>query len=353
MKRLILICLSIVSVVVIAQQLQQKPSGVQLDKNTIAQLECKQDYLDTLTQFTIEKDGQYRIQCSTELLRIEDPKEYQGDYIQYFFDVNSDRLKAFDSKTDDRVFGTGLMADTSKATFKIKQTSGSSYVFETKMTWAKMGKQPKEGDMVGFDMAFSDNDGRGRETQVAWHAYDSELWINTSLFGRMKFVKSTAGLIQDDSTMYCVYSPQSPTIDGVSDAIWQKALSKSLNKVVLGTLKNNSDLNVKVRAVWNESGIYFLAEVADDKVAFAPGPLYNKCDYGWIEDSTGQKVWEIDALKAKHAGGAIKNKVVSESIALKAGKYTLHYISDESNSPAFWDDTPPTAPFYGISLKKQ
>ena len=60
------------------------------------------------------------------------------------------------------------------------------------------------------------------------------------------------------------------------------------------------------------------------------GTMY---DYGWIEESeTGKVVWEMTFKMTDHGGGADKNRLVDTDILLKKGKYTLHYISDDSHS---------------------
>jgi hypothetical protein len=355
MKNIFWVILSIVSVVVVAQQIDKnnQNGATSVAEGSLAQIACKKDYLDTLSAFSIETDGLYRIECNVEVLPNHHPKEYEGDLIQYFFDVNSDRKKSFDSKTDDRVFGAGQKADTNKSTFVFKQNTPHSAIYETFISWKKMGKQPKVGDVMGFDMAFSDNDGRGRETMLTWHAHDSELWINTSLFGKIKFVKNTAGVIPNDSVVYCVYSGIAPNIDGKQELLWQQAPRYAIKRLVTGTLKSPTDCKVVVRTVWNESGVYFVTQTTDDQVAFEPGPILIKCDYGWISNASGQKIWEVNPQKAQPAGGAEKNRFIAENVFLKAGQYQLHYVSDESNSPAFWDDTPPTTAFYGIRLLKR
>lgn len=348
MKRTLIFGLVALSLVVLAQQLKpSRPSG------TVAQIECQSNYMDSTVTFTVAEEGSYQVFCTAELLQELYPEYLQGDCIQYFFDVKHERLKAFSSKSDDRVYSIGKAADTTKAYFKIKQTGPRTYVMEAKVSWEKMGKTPKTNDVMGFDVAFSDNDGYGRATQLTWHAYDSELWINTSLFGRIQFVKDTQNLNPNDSTTYCVYSGTSPSIDGAIEPVWSASSAVALNRVVLGKLDSPLDCQAKFRTIWNETGLYLLAEITDDKVAFAPGPVYVRCDHGWIQNSQGQKVWEVDVTKSKPAGGADKNRLLVENIRLKPGTYTLHYVSDEGHSPKLWDDTPPKGAFYGIRLSKQ
>ena len=75
-------------------------------------------------------------------------------------------------------------------------------------------------------------------------------------------------------------------------------------------------------------------------------------DYGWIEDSsTGRVVWEMSYRRTEHAGGASKNRVFSDTISLKAGKYSLFYESDASHSFAGFNAAQPFEPeSWGIRL---
>jgi CubicO group peptidase (beta-lactamase class C family) len=74
-------------------------------------------------------------------------------------------------------------------------------------------------------------------------------------------------------------------------------------------------------------------------------------DYGWIESAeTGKAVWEMKAPETGHAGGAEKNRIVDAVVTLRAGKYKLHYKSDDSHSFDNWNSLPPDINFWGIAL---
>jgi len=74
-------------------------------------------------------------------------------------------------------------------------------------------------------------------------------------------------------------------------------------------------------------------------------------DYGWIEDAaTGKAVWEMKAAETAHAGGAGKNRKVDAALSLPAGRYKLHYKSDDSHSFDNWNALPPDINFWGIAL---
>jgi CubicO group peptidase (beta-lactamase class C family) len=74
-------------------------------------------------------------------------------------------------------------------------------------------------------------------------------------------------------------------------------------------------------------------------------------DYGWIENAeTGKAVWEMKAAETAHAGGAEKNRKVDATVSLPAGRYRLHYKSDDSHSFDDWNAQPPEINFWGIAL---
>jgi len=82
------------------------------------------------------------------------------------------------------------------------------------------------------------------------------------------------------------------------------------------------------------------------------GDFTSWCDYGWIDDSQGKMVWQMQGQAAKHAGGAPKNQRVDTVITLKAGSYKLRYKSDAGHAYGNWDSAPPDHFFWGIVLFK-
>ena len=77
------------------------------------------------------------------------------------------------------------------------------------------------------------------------------------------------------------------------------------------------------------------------------------CDYGWIEDSNGRILWQMQSQPAAHAGGAQKNQQVIAMIALPAGHYKLRYKSDAGHAFDNWDSAPPDHYVWGIMLYKK
>jgi len=75
-------------------------------------------------------------------------------------------------------------------------------------------------------------------------------------------------------------------------------------------------------------------------------------DYGWIEDTAnGRVVWEMSYRRTDHAGGHKKNRVFSDTIVLKPGKYRVYYESDGSHSFNGWNARQPYEPEnWGITI---
>lgn len=88
-------------------------------------------------------------------------------------------------------------------------------------------------------------------------------------------------------------------------------------------------------------------------VALGEGQNGRMYDYGWIEDAeTGRVVWEMTYRKTRHAGGAQKNRIFSDTIVLDPGKYKVYYESDDSHSYQHWNASRPYEPEqWGISLR--
>jgi hypothetical protein len=75
-------------------------------------------------------------------------------------------------------------------------------------------------------------------------------------------------------------------------------------------------------------------------------------DYGWIVNAkTRKRIWEMDYHKTEHAGGASKNRLVDEALALEAGSYIVYFITDDSHSFLDWNSSQPfDGEHWGITI---
>ncbi|HED11337.1 MAG TPA: hypothetical protein ENJ10_11665 [Caldithrix abyssi] len=75
-------------------------------------------------------------------------------------------------------------------------------------------------------------------------------------------------------------------------------------------------------------------------------------DYGWIVDmDSRKKIWRMRESRTRHAGGAIKNRVIRDEITLEPGNYMVYYRSDNNHCSDDWNANPPYDPnFWGITL---
>ena len=75
-------------------------------------------------------------------------------------------------------------------------------------------------------------------------------------------------------------------------------------------------------------------------------------DYGWIINTkTREKIWNMDADRTEHAGGAEKNRLIDEVITLPKGTYTVFFQTDGSHSYDGWNESPPAdVEHWGITI---
>jgi hypothetical protein len=118
----------------------------------------------------------------------------------------------------------------------------------------------------------------------------------------------------------------------------------------------------------NQKKLAVINEVKDDEHKTAPFQLTGEqrvrifavgerdndgglCDYGYIEKAdTKETVWKMKLPSTKHAGGADKNRYVDINTTLPAGKYILHYVTDDSHSYDDWNSDAPYFDFWGIMV---
>jgi len=86
---------------------------------------------------------------------------------------------------------------------------------------------------------------------------------------------------------------------------------------------------------------------------------WNMVDFGWLESDRGDTLWAMNDLhRTFHLSGATKNRIEAAVVNLKAGKYRLRYLSDDSHTYAKWNDISPAdslwwgANIFRISEKK-
>ncbi len=76
--------------------------------------------------------------------------------------------------------------------------------------------------------------------------------------------------------------------------------------------------------------------------ALGEGDWDEMYDYAWIEDfNTGKVVWKMIHSETRRAGGDSKNRLYDGTIRLKAGKYIVHYQTDDTHAFGSWNTSPP------------
>lgn len=229
---------------------------------------------------------------------------------------------------------SGNNTETESVGFAQGAPSPSRYVFEMAFPWEALGlkETPGEETVLPLDICVFDNDGEDRRSRLAWSGWDTELWRDWTQYGDFALAGHRTAL--------------APAIDGIADAIWGGQELFPLGQVILGTVRDGRDLSAGFRTLWDEENLYMLVEV-EDNVKYPASVLF---DRGSLTDRNGNTVWRLDYGRSFHAGGALKNRRQEDTLSLPAGKYTLHYETDESHAPDHWDDLPPDDPFSGIKI---
>lgn len=93
----------------------------------------------------------------------------------------------------------------------------------------------------------------------------------------------------------------------------------------------------------HESAGFTLSRPTDLHIfALGEGVRRDMYDYGWILDAhTRETVWRMRYRDTEHAGGAEKNRMISETIPFDAGSYIVHYVTDDSHAYRRWNTSPP------------
>lgn len=256
---------------------------------------------------------------------------YHNDCVEFYIDTKgTDRQFRF-------VWGSSLLTGKSVITSEISFAQGDPasdrYCFEVEFPWRSLGIEcPGENGYLTVDCSVIDNDAESRKTQISWFCKDKEIYQGSEKHGQMplKGLKTIC----------------SPRIDGVAEKLWSEFPEFGLDNVIIGKIRDSSDLAAKFRMIWDEYALYVLIDVKDDIKKMAE-VLFDRAE---LLDSSGNIVWRPYLGKTFHAGGALKNRRQEDTLSLNAGYYTLRYLTDESHSHGHWDDVPPTEDFSGVKI---
>lgn len=99
-------------------------------------------------------------------------------------------------------------------------------------------------------------------------------------------------------------------------------------------------------------GVTLLKDMEVRVLCVGEGTDDSMSDYGWIINAnTREKVWNMRYHRADHAGGARKNRKISDLINLPKGDYIVYFTTDDSHAYDDWNDTKPhEEEMWGITL---
>jgi hypothetical protein len=229
------------------------------------------------------------------------------------------------------------------------------YVAEIQIPWKALNIIPIENGEISFEIAIGDADDHFvQEGKIAWVNSKDPLLSDGIQYGQIILTSKENAKLEAVNRMISVKG--SPIVDWQIDPFWRGIPAYKICKVVTGFVKDKYDLSGTIQSCWNKNNLYLLIQIADsNQNRIKKEKLKSEqtfLDYGWIEDEKGKKVWEMNVVNSKYAGGALKNHQVDTVLYLKKGRYTLKYTSDESHAFNNWDDEPPKNNFYGVVIYK-
>jgi len=316
-------------------------------------LRADSNYREYGRRFALARAGWVRVHCTGELAQGEPIPTRDLDNVELFFDMGNQKHRAF-GDGDDRHYLISrwpqkLLVQPADPTDRLQYAfaeAGGTRRYEVRVPWASLGYRPAVGRRFGFDCSATDNDSGRKDRMLCWHAPDTDGFLNTALYGTLVLQQQAAATAA--GTVGCAFVATPPILDGQVDPAWQSLPIHYLVSCVYGPRVAAANFVVQFRTCWNQDYLFVLFEVQDDTDVFA-GNYAQVRDYGWLEDSAGTTLWQLNNT-ARHNGGALKNRVADTLLYLKPGSYLARYSTDESHSPERWDTSPPKGEFYGIAL---
>jgi ligand-binding sensor domain-containing protein/signal transduction histidine kinase len=168
-----------------------------------------------------------------------------------------------------------------------------------------------------------------------WADNDGTLWVGTMHAGLQKFEASTEKFLTytwQHPNHLKKYERYPPAVFALLDSLKEERIPAASLLKIADSENRTSSFHLDTRA---------------EVLIIATGEGINEplVDRGWLERAgTTAPVWQMRSDRTRHAGGALKNRVLIETTVLPAGSYTLRYLSDDSHSFNQWNTRPPERP---------
>lgn len=302
-------------------------------------------------------DNKFRLFAAGELLyNLSDgPRSqlFKNDDITLVFrnksGIQNHKFIPFDCKDLDNTVKTNLnnisyigwQYSDSSAKYYTRELVGKYYC-KFKIPWSVVGLNKAIGSFFDMDIRIGDADDEFIQKTVISVNCNSNLKDSTYQLGHYQLATEAVSYKQT------IITPGSTRLDTVIGYEWSKAKAFPIYNVIHGSIKDKYDLLATVKFLWDKEALYILLDIQDNERYKKKEAVQTFADQAWIEDSSHKKIWETDARFSKHSGGAFKNQYIDTVLALKKGRYYVHYHTDESHAYNDWDDEMPIIPLYGI-----
>jgi hypothetical protein len=333
-----------------------------IGKSPLVQLINMPNFTEKQSVFTLKEDCKVQIYAVGELLfniKDEDKRYYlKSDDIDLYFKVKHEASLPSDDFFIVKHFNISMAndkKDLEKAGLTVKWYKEEGYYLsQISIPWKILNiRKPGVGVSIPFDVSIGDNDNNFmQEKKIAWNSSGDSMLINGSGYGDI-FLSKTNGIGYPSKL---IATRSTPAQDSIVEKEWSTIQKHVIDNVIFGRIKDSLDLSATIQSAWDNKFLYLLVRVTDQKLRRI---FYNRkeehkifVDYGWIENSKGDTLWEMLAENSRYAGGAYKNQKIDTVLELRKGTYVAKYITDESHSYNQWNDLPPKTPFYGIVIYK-
>lgn len=287
--------------------------------------------------------------------RVNSPEQYlyKGDMIEYYLqDTRYGKplqIELISVLHPQQKIGDTLYSEINGKKFFVNYDKNlRKYNAIAQIPWQSLNITPQLGQELGFNIAVGDNDDKLKQkSKLVWYGQKDPLYQKRKQLGMLRLVSKPVEK-QEEGEINAAFA------EHFREETLASMPSAPIKNLAFGQINKEEDLSAFIKSTWDDQNLYIYTEIFDnvpravDLAEIKDASAFY--DHGWIEDSSGRVVWKMQNYFCRHAGGASKNQLTDTVINLKAGKYRLKYITDESHSWNSWDDRPPLTSFYGIVL---
>ncbi|MFN0063093.1 MAG: sugar-binding protein, partial [Myxococcaceae bacterium] len=254
-----------------------------------------------------------------------------NDSLEVFLDAGNERSASPDGNDIQVIATLRNTSNVSGVTVRNRKVAGTRYTLEFRIPWTRVGTTPAVGKVLGLLLANNDRD-NATTSQFDWLGLiDSGNYFQPNAWGSL-FLASTTPPVENPpppsggtalplGTLTSARVSSAVTVDGnLSESIWTSSNYAAFSNSGL------SDNQVRAKAAWDSTHLYFAFDVTDGALESNSGQLWTDDGLEVYLDIGNNKSTAMDSNDYSFnftTAGALSDSATRSAVLPRTGGYTL------------------------------